>query len=237
MPRVVISPLTLPSGISRLDLMLGGGIRTGNITHVYGRAGSGKTTLALEFVLSALRMGHHVVYVNSETSSPIERLEQMAGRPYQDILNSIRIIVPKNFKEQGEIVEDLELYAPERTRIIVVDTLTRLYRVSLDDKATNYTAHRELNRQAGLLKGIASQRNVAVMILNQVRAKLDGTDDFEPVARNIMEYWSDVTLKLTAGKSSSERIVERIDFPSEKARLRLWIRNSGFVLHENIQQE
>lgn len=237
MPLVVISPLTLPSRISRLDLMLGGGIRTGNITHVYGRAGSGKTTLGLEFVLSALRMGYHTVYVNSEGSSPIERLEQMAGRPYQELVDAINIIVPKDFSEQGEIIEDLELYAPESTRLIVIDTLTRLYRVSLDDKKTNYAAHRELNRQAGFLKGIASQRGIAVLVLNQVRAKLDGTDDFEPVAKNIMEYWSDVTLRLKVGNASSQRVVERMDLRSEKARIRLLIQDRGFALEDNIQQE
>lgn len=237
MPLVVILSLTLPSRISRLDLMLGGGIRTGDITHVYGMAGSGKTTLALEFVLSAVRMGYHTIYVNSEASSPIERIEQMSGSPYQELVDSINIIVPKNFGEQGEIIEDLNLYAPKTTRLIVVDTLTRLYRASLDDKKTNYAAHRELNRQAGFLKGIAGQRDIAVLVLNQVRAKLDGSDDFEPVARNIMEYWSDVTLKVLIGKTEAERLIKRTDFPSDKLCIRVTIQNQGLVAEDNTQQE
>jgi circadian clock protein KaiC len=47
----------LPSGIDELDLLLGGGIEHGSSTLIVGAAGSGKSTLSCQFVLSAAVRG------------------------------------------------------------------------------------------------------------------------------------------------------------------------------------
>lgn len=201
--------LTVPSGILPLDRVLDGGLHTGTITHVYGEAASGKTTLGLQFVNSACRIGVRTVYVNSESSSPIERLEQIIDKRFSQIEDMVRILIPKSFDEQGAIIDDLELYAREGTRLVVVDTLTRLYRSVLEDKATNYVAHRELNRQTGFLKGLARLGDMAVLVLNQVRGVPGDYSAFEPVAKNILDYWADYVMQMRIGQSRAQRFIER----------------------------
>lgn len=204
----VAPDLILPSGVLPLDQVLNGGLQTGTITHVYGEAASGKTTMGLQFAGSVCRIGARVMYVNSESSSPIERLEQVTGKKFREIEDMVRILAPKGFTEQGALVDDLELYAKEGTKLIVIDTLTRLYRTVLENKNATYAAHRELNRQTGFLKGLAKQRDMAVLILNQVRGVLDDPDAFEPVAKNILDYWADCVLSMHVGRTKGERVIE-----------------------------
>ena len=220
--------LILPSGVSLLDRILNGGLNTGLFTHVYGDAAAGKTTLALQFVTNALRLDMGTIYVNSESTSPVTRLEQMTEKPFGDIENMVKVLAPKGFNEQGALIDDLELYLRENTKLVVIDTLTRYYRLELEDKKTNYAKHRELNRQAGVLKGLARNHEIVVLVLNQVRSKMKGIHDFEPVAKNILEYWADYTIKLRVTKGVGERVIKRVTPEGEFSDGRLYLIESGF---------
>jgi RecA/RadA recombinase len=216
---------------------MNGGLNTGILTHVYGEAAAGKTTFGLQFVKAMCRQGIGTIYINSEATSPVERLEQMTGIPFTDLENMIKIFLPKGFSEQGVLIDDLELYIRDDMRLIVVDTLTKHYRLALEDKKVNYANHRELNRQAGILKGLARQRDVAVLVLNQVTAKMKSTDDFEPVAGNILEYWSDYVVKMNIGKSRGERLLRRISPEGDRSEGRLFLTETGFSVVRPVEKE
>jgi RecA/RadA recombinase len=235
--RPVCLDLILPSGVNSLDRLLNGGLLTGLITHVYGEAGAGKTTFALQFVRAACRLGVRTTYMNTEGSSPIERLEQISEKDFSEIEDLVRIIMPKSFEEQGAIIDDLELYARENTRLLVIDTLTRLYRVVLEDRKTTYVAHRELNRQAGFLKGLANTKDIAVVVLNQVRGRVNGSTDFEPVAKNIMDYWSDYVVRIRTKRGMGERLIERIRPEIDLSNAVLYLTNNGFSNEPTHEKE
>ena len=55
--------IKVPSGISGLDEMLGGGFPKGRIILVCGEPGTGKTVFSLQFLTSAAERGTHGVYV------------------------------------------------------------------------------------------------------------------------------------------------------------------------------
>ena len=229
--------LILPSGISLLDRIMNGGLNTGNFTHVYGEAAAGKTTFGLQFVKAMYRQDVGTVYINSEATSPVERLEQMTGKPYSDLDPLVKIFLPKGFSEQGVLIDDLDLYIRENTQLIVVDTLTKHYRLALEDKKTNYANHRELNRQAGVLKGLARQRDIAVLVLNQVTSKMKGLVDFEPVAGNILDYWSDYVIKMNIGKSPGERLLKRIVPEGDRSEGLLFLTETGFSVERTVEKE
>jgi len=230
--------LILPSGISLLDRIMNGGLNTGIFTHVYGEAAAGKTTFGLQFVKAMVRQGFGTIYINSEATSPVKRLEQMTGKSFEDLDSLVKIFLPKGFSEQGVLIDDLDLYIhDDDTRLIVVDTLTKHYRLALEDKKTNYANHRELNRQAGMLKGLARQRDIAVLVLNQVTAKMQSSNDFEPVAGNILDYWSDYVVKMNVGKSPGERLLRRIVPEEGKSEGRLFLTESGFSTEHAIEKE
>jgi RecA/RadA recombinase len=229
--------LILPSGVSLLDRILNGGLHTGLFTHVYGEASAGKTTLALQFVTNAHRLDFGTIYVNSENTTPVRRLEQMTSHSFSDIEDMVKILAPRGFDEQGALIDDLELFLRENTKLVIIDTLTRYYRLELEDKKINYAKHRELNRQAGVLKGLARNREIAVMVLNQVRAQFTGVDDFEPVAKNILDYWSDYSVELRVAKGTGERIIKRVVPEGEYSDGRLYLVERGFSSEKSDEKE
>lgn len=59
---------TVPSGVPALDTLLGGGIDRGTSTLLIGPAGSGKSTIALQYAVSATRRGDHAAVFTFEES-------------------------------------------------------------------------------------------------------------------------------------------------------------------------
>jgi len=175
--------------------------------------------------------------VNSENTSPVRRLEQMTDQPFGKIERMVKILAPKGFSEQGVLIDDLELYLRENTKLVIIDTLTKYYRLELEDKKTNYARHRELNRQAGVLKGLARNNEIAILVLNQVRSQFKGVDDFEPVAKNILDYWSDYTIKLRVAQGIGERVIKRVTPEGTFSDGRLYLIESGFSSEKPIEKE
>ncbi|MHA2045863.1 MAG: ATPase domain-containing protein [Candidatus Thorarchaeota archaeon] len=224
--------MILPSGVSLLDRTMNGGLFTGPFTHIYGEAAAGKTTLALQFVKAAYRLDYGTIYINTKSASPVERLEQITGHQFDNLESMVKILAPRGFSEQGALIDDLDLYIREDTKLVVIDTLTKFYRLELEDKATNFSNHRELNRQCGILKGLGRKHDIAVVVLNQVRASMKDTVDFEPVAKNILDYWSDYSIKMRVGKVQGSRIITRIRPEGEPSDCRLYLTNRGFSIEK-----
>ena len=229
--------MILPSGVSLLDRIMNGGLNTGVLTHIYGEAASGKTTFALQFVSAMCRLDFNTIYINSEETTPFERLEQMTEKSFKDIETMVKILKPEDFVEQGILIDDIDLYIMKGARLIVIDTLTKHYRLALEDKKTNYSNHRELNRQAGVLKGLAVKRDMAVLVLNQVTARMDGIEGVEPVADNIMDYWSDYVIQLKIGRRSGQRIMKRLRPEGDLSEGKLVLTTTGFVADTTIEKK
>lgn len=69
--------LRVTTGVSGLDDILGGGLPARRLYLIQGQPGSGKTTLALQFLLEGARQGEKVLYISlSETR---EEVEEVAG--------------------------------------------------------------------------------------------------------------------------------------------------------------
>jgi circadian clock protein KaiC len=73
-------PPAVATGIAGFDDILGGGFTPHRLYLIEGDPGSGKTTLALQFMLEGLRHGEAVLYVSlSETRSELEDVAQSHG--------------------------------------------------------------------------------------------------------------------------------------------------------------
>jgi circadian clock protein KaiC len=68
------------TGISGLDNILGGGLPARRLYLIQGQPGSGKTTLALQFLLEGARKGEKVLYISlSETRDEVEEVAHSHG--------------------------------------------------------------------------------------------------------------------------------------------------------------
>ena len=66
------------TGIADFDAMLSGGFMRGDAVMLAGSAGSGKTTIALQYLVNGIAMGEPGIYLT---------FEQMPDQIYRDALN------------------------------------------------------------------------------------------------------------------------------------------------------
>ena len=194
----------ITTGSSKLDRALDGGLHLGEITLIYGEAETGKTSLAMQCAVNSARMGLKTLYVDCEGTFTPERLSQIAFLDYEEISEMIIIVRPSSFKEQSEIIDDLEKFINRRFGLIVFDTITHLYRLELAGKNESFNLNRELNRQVATLVQIAKTVPLSVLLLSQVRSLMKEAD-FVPVATRILRFWSNGIVKLS--KTSRRNIV------------------------------
>jgi circadian clock protein KaiC len=118
----------LSSGIAGLDALLGGGVDRGTSTLIVGPAGTGKTTLALQFALAAAARGERAaLYLFEESVHNLEAraasLRMPLAQRVRDGLFVIRQVDPADMTP-GELAHELRQRVKEDgTRVVVLDTL------------------------------------------------------------------------------------------------------------------
>lgn len=168
-----------------------------DISLVYGEAETGKTSLAIQCAVGCARMGYKTMFIDSDGTFHERRLSQIAYHDFDAISPFIILVRPTTFREQGLMIDHLDEYVTKRFGLVVVDTVTSLYRVELGAPEENFKLNRELNRQVACLAQIAKTRKVVTLITGQVRGIIiEGKGSVEPVATRVLKFWSDVVINL-----------------------------------------
>jgi DNA repair protein RadB len=196
-----------------LDEILGGGIPARSITQVYGPPGSGKTNIAMQAAVNAVKMGKKVAYIDAESGFSERRLEQIAGKEKQRVLENTYFFEPSNMKEQGEFIKELAKY--KDLGLIVVDSIVYHYRLEMDQENPR-AASQALGQQLAQLLDLARKKNLAVLITNQVYTNIDN-GHVEPVGGDTLKYGSKVVLELER-EPRKARLVKHLFMESGKER-------------------
>lgn len=117
----------LRSGVAELDALLGGGPQWGTSTLLVGPAGSGKTTVAMQYVLAAAARGERVsVFMFDELKGLlVDRLEAIGidlGPLSASGKVSLRQIDPTELSP-GEFAATVRADVESGTRMVVIDSL------------------------------------------------------------------------------------------------------------------
>ncbi len=83
-----------PSGVPGLDPMLAGGFWTGSSTLLAGPTGSGKTTMAIQFILEGLRRGERCLLVNFQENPTqlAHQMEEIGGKLDDDTRGRLELL-------------------------------------------------------------------------------------------------------------------------------------------------
>src|SRR5437773_10484546 len=113
---------------------------------------------ALEMATKDLR----VFYVDADQSFSAHGLERMIGGP--QFAEKIVLFRPDDFKDQVGIIENLENVLTKTPALIVVDSITGLYRADSGGSEKIFARNRELNRQLVHLNSLAARIKVSVLL-------------------------------------------------------------------------
>lgn len=188
-----------------LDELLGGGIRTGTVTEFCGVPGVGKTQLGMQLAIdvqippSFNGVGGQAIYLDTEGSFTVERCAQMADAYCSHIhrlaqqkndparraaasqfsiekcLDNIQVIRARDATEQAAAVRKLASLLSRNTciKLVIIDSVTFHYR---SDYSTLSERTRTLAHMAQTLMALACEKNIAVVLMNQVTTKISGED-------------------------------------------------------------
>lgn len=214
----------LTTGSANLDKLLGGGIETSGVTEVYGEFGSGKSQLAHQLAvnvqLSRERGGLEgkAVFVDTENTFRPERISQMAmglGLDPQQVLENIYVARAHTTDHQMLLVERAEKLAEEEgVKLIVVDSVTALFRAEYCGRGVLAERQQKLGRHIATLHRIAELYDLAVFLTNQVHARPDVFfgDPTNPVGGHVLGHAATARVYLRKAKENM-RVAKLVDHP------------------------
>ncbi|GGH21004.1 circadian clock protein KaiC [Alsobacter metallidurans] len=184
------SPRT-PTGIEGLDAILGGGLTADRLYLVEGTPGTGKTTLALQFLLEGHRLGERGLYVTlSETASELRAVAvthgwNLDGVELVELVPELELepdyeqtLLHPSEVELGEtvrgVMERFEQFKPKR---LVLDSLSELRLL-----AQNPLRYR---RQILALKQFFATRSCTVLVLDD-RTSQPGDLQLHSIAHGVI---------------------------------------------------
>jgi len=200
----------LSTGVPGLDTILGGGLTTDRLFLIEGEPGTGKTTLALQFLHEGVRRGESVIYITlAESRVELKAVAQahgwsMEGIHVEDIIPNENILHPDHqftiFHpseiEMGtttqRILDAIENHKPSR---VVLDSLSELQ--LLAESPLRY------RRQVLALKQYLAGKGCTTLFLDD-RTALSGDLQVRSVAHGV------ITLELINQDYGSERRRVRI---------------------------
>ncbi len=204
----------IPIGCGGLDKLLGGGFARGEVTLIYGEATTGKTTAVLQAAIAAAKMNLKTLYLDSDHSFTQQRFHQIAGKESQDISSLIMLFLPETFSEQRKLVESLDNYITPSLGLVVVDSVSSLYRAAFSTSESIFSLNRDLTRQIAYLDELSSSHKIACIITSQVHARLNPPlGEVEPVARRALFHFPQTILRIrnTPRPNTREFVLEKAE--------------------------
>ncbi len=184
--RVITQRKQLKSGVPALDELLGGGLEEGTSTLVAGPPGTGKSSLASQFVAAAAQRGQSTaMFLFEEATSNLLNRADGLGMPvrahHASGLLSIRQIDPAELSP-GEFAAAVCQAADDGARVVVIDSINGYLNAMPDERFLTTHLH-ELLTYLG-------QRGVVTILVGVQQGMLGGsmstTVDASYLADNVL---------------------------------------------------
>jgi recombination protein RecA len=166
-----IQPIdSISTGAISIDYALGvGGVPRGRVIEIFGPESSGKTTLALQVIAEAQKLGGLAAFVDAEHA-----LDAQYARKLGVDLENLLISQPDNGEQALEIVE--VLVRSGAVDVVVVDSVAALVpRAEIEGEmgeAQMGLQARLMSQALRKLTGIVSKSKTCLIFINQLREKI-----------------------------------------------------------------
>ena len=182
----------VPSGISELDRVLGGGMVPGSLVLLGGEPGIGKSTLLLQAAARVADTGRPVLYCSGEESPHQvrgrgERLGVSAGRLY---------LLAETCLER--VIDEVTRLSPG---LVIVDSIQTMFSLKLQSAPGTVGQVRDAANQ---LLFVAKRRNVPVLIVGHV------TKEGNLAGPKVLEHIVDTVLYFEGDRHHAHRVVRAV---------------------------
>jgi recombination protein RecA len=160
----------ISTGSVSLDFALGiGGVPRGRVVEIFGPESSGKTTLALQIIAEAQKLGGMAAFVDAEHA-----LDAQYARKLGVDLDNLLVSQPDNGEQALEIVE--VLVRSGGVDVVVVDSVAALVpRAEIEGEmgeAQMGLQARLMSQALRKLTGVVSKSKTCLIFINQLREKI-----------------------------------------------------------------
>ena len=178
----------IPTGVTELDRVLGGGLVPASLVLVGGEPGVGKSTLLLSALGAIVREGRRALLVTGEESVAQVKLRaaRLGGAEAVEILAETELDVVCATLEQ------------ERPDVCVIDSVQTLYAAELGSAPGSVAQVREA---AGRLLRVAKESGVATILVGHV------TKDGAVAGPRVLEHLVDCVLQFEGDRYHAHRIL------------------------------
>src|SRR6476469_7088317 len=168
-------------GIDGLDDILLGGLRRNRLFLFEGSPGSGKTTLALQFLLEGAQAGEKGLYITlSETEAELKEVALSHGWSLNNGISIFELAPPENLLDEAQqqsllYSSDLELGETTQRIFEAMDRVkpSRVVIDSLSEIRLLAQSSLRYRRQILSLKHYFAQRHATVLLLDDMTAEVD----------------------------------------------------------------
>src|SRR5436189_4605219 len=159
-----------PTGAISIDHALGvGGVPRGRVVEIFGPESSGKTTLALQVIAEAQKLGGMAAFVDAEHALDASYAQKLGVD-----LDNLLVSQPDNGEQALEIVE--VLIRSGGVDVVVVDSVAALVpRAEIEGEmgeAQMGLQARLMSQALRKLTGIVSKSKTCLIFINQLREKI-----------------------------------------------------------------
>src|SRR3989441_7628803 len=166
-----IQPIdAIPTGAISIDYALGvGGVPRGRVVEIFGPESSGKTTLALQVIAEAQKLGGMAAFVDAEHA-----LDAAYAQKLGVDLENLLVSQPDNGEQALEIVE--VLIRSGGVDVVVVDSVAALVpKAEIEGEmgeAQMGLQARLMSQALRKLTGVVSKSKTCLVFINQLREKI-----------------------------------------------------------------
>src|SRR6059036_3837372 len=166
-----IQPIdAIPTGSISIDYALGiGGVPRGRVIEVFGPESSGKTTLALQTIAQAQRIGGVAAFIDAEHALDAKYAQKLGVD-----LDNLLVSQPDNGEQALEITE--VLIRSNGVDVVVVDSVAALVpRAEIEGEmgeAQMGLQARLMSQALRKLTGVVSKSKTSLIFINQLREKI-----------------------------------------------------------------
>lgn len=191
-PTNVVEPTRVPTGVSGLDDILSGGLPSGQMYLLEGTPGTGKTTIAMQFIMEGIRRGDDALYITlSESKLELEASARSHGWdvgqlriaefvPAEASLNpdqQYTVFHPSEVELVSTIQKLTQIVDEQKPARLVIDSLSELRLLAADTM--------RYRRQLLALKQFFVGRDTTVLLLDDRSA--DGSDlQLQSIAHGVL---------------------------------------------------